>query len=76
MYIRVILTMSKHLTDYFSSVSIAKDKMIAESPSIQPSSMSENELKTSENNDVWSTDWRLDWLKKHNPKKYKQIMGE
>lgn len=68
--------MSKHLTDYFSSISSAKDKMITEAPTNSTLAKNENDSISAEGNDVWSADWRLDWLKKHNPKKYKQIMGE
>lgn len=70
--------MSKHLTDYFSSINASKDKMTTESaiPAPSISTSSETDDASSTTDDVWSVEWRLEWLKKNNPKKYKQIIGE
>ncbi len=68
--------MAKHLTDYFHNIEASKPSNIVEA-SISPTKATSDTSDTdNQSDDVWSTDWRLDWLKKNNPKKYKQIVGE
>ena len=69
--------MAKHLNDYVQTLT---SNNISEAAVDATSNETDNTLTdnadSSSSSDVWSYSWRLEWLRKNNPTKYKQMVEE